>query len=108
MSSSLVDSAFFRHIWGQYEENKDEEYVSHEGNHDLYYQVFDKIQAAKKQFCSAEMTTTDMEINGGDDDEGTYVDVDLEPVEAELAKEGVVEAFGAMVETCLEQLVGVL
>ena len=101
----MVDSAFFQHIWEQYEEAKDEDSAPHEGNHDLYFRVLDKIQALKKQFCSADMATAELGVNGGGDDE-VWVDVDLDQVEAELAKKGVVEAFGAMVEACLEKLVG--
>ena len=105
MSSGLVDSAFFQHIWEQYEEAKDEDSAPHEGNHDLYFRVLEKIQALKKQFCSEDMATAELGVNGGGDDE-VWVDVDLDQVEAELAKKGVVEAFGAMVEACLEKLVG--
>ena len=39
MSSGLVDSAFFQHIWEQYEEAKDEDSAPHEGNHDLYFRM---------------------------------------------------------------------
>ncbi|OAO18163.1 hypothetical protein AV274_0103 [Blastocystis sp. ATCC 50177/Nand II] len=103
VSSGLVDSAFFQHIWEQYEEAKDEDSAPHEGNHDLYFRVLEKIQALKKQFCSEDMATAELGVNGGGDDE-VWVDVDLDQVEAELAKKGVVEAFGAMVEACLEKL----
>ena len=66
--------------------------------------MLEKIQALKKQFCSEDMATAELGVNGGGDDE-VWVDVDLDQVEAELAKKGVVEAFGAMVEACLEKLV---
>ena len=85
MSSGLVDSAFFQHIWEQYEEAKDEDSAPHEGNHDLYFRVLEKIQALKKQFCSEDMATAELGVNGGGDDE-VWVDVDLDQVEAELAK----------------------
>ena len=103
MSSSKVDSALFSSIWEPYEESR-EDCASHENNSDLYFRVFSKLQQAKKQFSSEDMSYTELGIDGGGDEE-VWVDLDLEQVESKLKTNGVVEKFGAMVEACLEKLV---
>lgn len=103
MSSSLVDSALFRSIWEAYEESR-EDCPSHENNSDLYFRVFSKLQQAKKQFSSEDVSYTELGIDGGGEEE-VWVDLELEQVEAELETSGVVAKFGAMVEACLEKLV---